>query len=379
MLNLRILVLVVCLTKAAPDVLGQNLSIGVIGGGSLTDSFSTQTAPAGPVSIVGYSQSKDYIAGATVELKFLPQWSVEVDGLFRELHFTTASFVPGGSLTTISPSPVITWEFPLLAKYRFDVWKAKPFVELGPSFRTAGNLNGTNPSHVGATAGFGVAIQARKLRIEPVLRYTRWMPDGVSPFPAKSNPDQLELLVGFSAAPESKWQPLGSRFSVGLVAGVNLTDALQPQNINLGPFVESTQPVRSFIVGPTVVLSLYNHLSVEADALYHPLRAEYTTVINGIMQPHYQSSIATWELPVLARYTFSMPLVNPVLEAGPSFRLPSAGLSNYGATAGLGLEAHFHLLRIAPVVRFTHWAPDSITASARTLQNQVEFLVRFSL
>lgn len=379
MLTVRILLLVVLLTKAGPRVFGQDLSIGAIGGGSLTESFSRQTVPAGPISVVGYSQSKDYIAGATLELKFLPQWSVEVDGLYRELHFVTASLSPAGSLSSVSPSPVITWEFPVLAKYRFDAWKVKPLVELGPSFRTAGNLNGTNPSHVGVSAGFGVAIYARRLKIEPVLRYTRWAPDGVSPFPAKSNPDQVELLVGFSAAPEQKWRPLGSRVSVGLVAGADLTDALQTQNINIGPIVGTARSVRSFIVGPTAELDLHDHLFVEADALYHPLRAEYATAFNGIVQPHYQSSIATWELPVLAKYMFSTRWVKPVLEAGPSFRLPSAGLSNYGATAGLGCEAHFHLLRISPVVRFTHWAPDSITSSTRTLQNQVEFLVRVSL
>jgi hypothetical protein len=370
-------VLAVFLTKA--DALGQNLSIGFIGGGSLTDSFSKQTAPAGPISIVGYSQSKDYVAGATLEWKLFPHWSVEVDGLYRELHFTTASLFAGGSLSSISPSPVITWEFPILAKYRLDWWKAKPLIELGPSFRTTGNLNGTNPSHVGVSAGFGVAIDARKLRIEPVLRYTRWAPDGVTPVPAKSNPDQLELLVGFSTAPKSTWQPLGARFSVGLVAGVNLTGDLQTQSINIGPIVGTARSLRSFLVGPTVELKLHKHLSVEGDALYHPLRAQYATTFNGIMQPRYQSSLATWELPVLAKYTFSTRLVNPILEGGPSFRLPSAGLSNYGATAGLGFEAHFHLLRIAPVVRYTHWAPDSITSSTRTSQNQAEFPVRFSL
>jgi hypothetical protein len=379
MRTFRTFVLAVFLTAAAHDAPGQNLSVGVIGGGSLTDSFSKQTAPAGPVSIVGYSQSKDYVAGATLELKLLRHWSVEVDGLYRELHFTTASVLPGGSLAGISPSPVITWEFPVLAKYRFDVWKAKPFVELGPSFRTAGNLNGTNPSHVGVSTGIGLAIEARKLRIEPMIRYTRWTPDGASPFPAKSNADQVELLVGFSSAPESKWQPLGSRISAGLVTGVSLTDALQAQNINIGPIVGTAHSLRSLIVGPTVELKLPNHLSVEVDALYHPLRAEYSTSFNGNVPTHYQSSIATWELPVLARYTFSTRWVKPALEGGPSFRLPASGLSNYGATAGLGFEAHFHLLRIAPVVRFTHWAPDSITSSSRTLQNQVEFLVRFAI
>ena len=50
----------------------------------------------------------------------------------------------------------------MLAKYRFHWSKMNPFVELGPSFRTAGNLNGTNPSHYGFTSGLGVEMHLRQ-------------------------------------------------------------------------------------------------------------------------------------------------------------------------------------------------------------------------
>ena len=195
--------------------LGQNLSIGAMGGGSLTDSFPLRTTPlgGGPLSSysseTSYSSSKDYIVGPAIEFRFLSYWSAEVDGLYRTLHFTTASGLTNGSFIGVSPSPVITWEFPVLAKYRFDLGKVKPLVELGPSFRTAGNLNGTNPSHVGFTTGIGGGMDVLRIRIEPVLRYTRWAADGVSAFHAQSKPDQLELLVGFSVAPESNFAAAG--------------------------------------------------------------------------------------------------------------------------------------------------------------------------
>ena len=77
---------------------GQKLALGVVGGGSLTDSFKTASTPFGSVPGVPgmvlpgtlyHSPSKDYVLGAMVELQLSPHWSVEVDGLYRKLHFTT--------------------------------------------------------------------------------------------------------------------------------------------------------------------------------------------------------------------------------------------------------------------------------------------------
>ena len=82
-------------------------------------------------------------------------------------------------------------EFPILAKYRFQWSKVNPFAELGPSFRTTGNLNGTNPSHYGFSAGVGLEMHLRSLNVAPTLRYTRWAGDGVASFRPNSNPDQV--------------------------------------------------------------------------------------------------------------------------------------------------------------------------------------------
>jgi hypothetical protein len=67
----------------------------------------------------------------------------------------------------------VTWEFPVLAKYHFRWLNFGQFAELGPSFRTTKNLNGTNPSHAGLTAGLGVEVHAGKTNIAAELRYTR--------------------------------------------------------------------------------------------------------------------------------------------------------------------------------------------------------------
>jgi Outer membrane protein beta-barrel domain len=189
--------------------LDQNLSLGVVGGGSVTNAFQPYTPPGTDGNRL-YSESKDYIVGAMVEWRFSAHWSVEADGLYRKLHLTEAFVEPNGVLNSGSPSPVITWEFPVLAKYRLNLPRFKPSVEAGPSFRTAGNLNGTMPSHTGFTAGLGAELHAAGLTFAPALRYTRWTADTVSPFAnAHSKQDQLEMLVGVSRGSPVDAHPLG--------------------------------------------------------------------------------------------------------------------------------------------------------------------------
>jgi hypothetical protein len=129
---------------------GQHFSLGLIGGVALTDAFGHESTgfvnqPSGgvePIRSRSYSTLKDYAIGPMIEVR-LP-WSgvsVEIDALYRPLNLTMAGVRPDGSLDSISPATVVTWQFPTLAKYRFG-WRAlKPFIEAGPSFRVAGNLN----------------------------------------------------------------------------------------------------------------------------------------------------------------------------------------------------------------------------------------------
>src|SRR5260370_32221195 len=63
------------------------------------------------------STSKDYIVGPMMELGLPFHLSVEIDGLYRPLNFTSAAVNPDGSLNSVLPATVVTWEFPVLAKY----------------------------------------------------------------------------------------------------------------------------------------------------------------------------------------------------------------------------------------------------------------------
>lgn len=388
---MRTTLLLVLLTCAA---LGQQLSFGVIGGGSLTESFQKRDVPTGSASLPFsryYSSSRDWILGATAELHLSSNFGIEVDGLYRKLHFTTAGVLPDGSLTSVSPSPVVTWQFPVLAKYRFRWRKVTPIVELGPSFRTTGNLNGTNPSHYGITAGFGTEIRLHRFSVAPVLRYTRWAADGLASSRPSANPNQVELLVGFSRNSELRTRPFGRHFSLGVILGTALQKDLPTVTATTlvsvplpdGSFVlrngvTTYSGLRTFVAGPMVEIALPRRLYLEADAIYHPLRYLSTTSLDGtVIHTERFSQAITWEFPVLAKYKFGKRSAQPVVEIGPSFRLPqqvNSALSTTGITAGAGVEVHVGALRVSPVLRYTRWGSDRTGVT----RNQFALLVGIS-
>ena len=127
------------------------------------------------------------------------KFSVEVDGISESLKGTSRTTVTGTpSAPTLLPGSiefsVHEWKFPVLAKYRFDAGRIKPFAELGPSFRIP--PGGTSYAHYGVTAGLGVEMRLRRLNIAPALHYTRWGPDQFSG--SHERLSQAEFLTGFS-------------------------------------------------------------------------------------------------------------------------------------------------------------------------------------
>jgi hypothetical protein len=181
-----------CLT-GLPVAFSQAVSFGLVAAGSLTGDFQSRTV--GDLDI--YSTPKGWIAGGMLEIRLPLLLFLEIDGLYHPLEFTEAVVEPSGQISSVSPSTVVTWEFPVLAKYRFTLALVKPFVELGPIFRSSGNPGGTSPSHHGIAVGVGVEARAGRLKVAPAVRYVRWARDqNVGPLAPFTAPDQVELLVG---------------------------------------------------------------------------------------------------------------------------------------------------------------------------------------
>ncbi len=172
---------------------GKELRFGLVGGAPLTSGLDQAPPPE------RMEESQGYIGGLAAEVELNRNWSVEVNGLYRPFRANRISFDPRFGESRFEFT-VLTWQFPVLGKYRFRPKSTiRPVVEAGPSFRLSGNLNGYNPSRYGFTAGGGVETDYKALRFGPMLRHTRWAADSRAWFMnAGTVRNQLELLVSFT-------------------------------------------------------------------------------------------------------------------------------------------------------------------------------------
>jgi hypothetical protein len=354
----------------APDAFAQHVSFGVVVGGYANRDFDSRYIPnPGFLPSIVHSDSGGYIIGPSVAFRLHPRLSLGAEALYKPLHYNS-----------YGPATVVTWQFPILARYSFrSESRVRPFIEAGPSFRTAGNLNSSNPSHFGVSAGLGAETQWRSVRIAPRVRYTRWAADP-SWVLARTRSDQLEFLVGFSHAKTSGDFPLGRRISIGAVVGSTLLDDFAASTDSRpGGVTYQTSSVRSFVAGPLVEVSLSQRFSIEGNAITRSTRG-VTKVLGACPTQEMRvcswsfSSTGFWEFPVLAKYRLTTSSWRPFVGLGPAFRLAKEEQSSYGVTAGVGVETQWKRIKIAPVLRYTHWGPNGLSY-ANHLRNRVQVLV----
>jgi hypothetical protein len=264
-----------------------------------------------------------------------------------------------------------TWEVPLLVKYRLPAFRSdtfgSAFVEAGTSLRPWLYYGGGERE--GYTAGAGFQVRRGGLNIEPMIRYTHWGAGQLLYRQARPNPDQLEFLIGVRGGSTSvRPSAFGRKLMVGALGGFDLTGAF--------PAKGGYASVRSKFVGVLAESGLSKSLSLEVDALYHPLS----------LSEMQHATVLTWEFPVLVKYRFPARGVAPFVELGPSFRstgnLSGTNPSHYGVTAGAGVETRQRWLAISPAIRFTRWRADPMGVvngpDTFTIRNQAELLVGFS-
>ncbi|HUP02871.1 MAG TPA: outer membrane beta-barrel protein [Bryobacteraceae bacterium] len=159
----------------AVAAVAQPVGFGVIGGMPLADAFSASNG------FTFHTNSKSYILGADLELRLPLGLGLEANALYHPL---SSSGTGSGNMESVSGH---SFEFPIMAKYRFPSKIVKPFVEGGVSFGTLSGLTETVASGLGVTnkpatsnnpvgvvLGGGVDIHALILHIAPEIRYTRW-------------------------------------------------------------------------------------------------------------------------------------------------------------------------------------------------------------
>jgi hypothetical protein len=387
----RALLLILLISSAY----GQSLSFGVMGGTNLTSTFQGRDGSypgdtfGNPPSRFQYlSGGRSLILGAMLELGLTRGFSIDVNVLERPMksRIIYTEFLPGG-ITRVSDlrfDAVRAWEFPVMLKYKLPAFRyggrrVQPFFEAGPAFRTQENASSVEPSQLGVTAGTGAAVRLGRIRIAPSLRYTRWQSESIYPKYA-TRPDQVEFLTSIAYQAEAGSLRVGGRrLEIGAVLGWSPITAFPQQVIG---DVESERT--RYLAGLTAQWRASRNLALEVDGVYKPLRVASRESARPTL-----FSVLTWEIPVLAKYSWTQRKWGPFAEAGPSFRLAGNlngyNPSHYGVTAGAGVETRAYGVHIAPALRYTRWAKDQSRYAVpswynypRTRQDSVELVVSFS-
>jgi hypothetical protein len=173
------------------------LSFGIKGGVPLTVSFQSSGAENG---VIVTSSSKDYVVGPMAELRLPFHLAIEADALYRPLSLTQNQVKLGQAVPSYS-GDFGSWEFPIVAKYRFGFSLVKPYVEAGPSFRATSAQPLSRLSSDGVALGVGVDFHILLVHIEPEFRYTRWGGDSAATAATefiRSKQNQVEFLVGLT-------------------------------------------------------------------------------------------------------------------------------------------------------------------------------------
>jgi hypothetical protein len=187
------------LTLWSVPAFSQLVSVGVKAGVPLTNVYSTQQVPDGNA----FTSETRFTVGPTVELHLPLHFSVELDALWRRSSFSTI----GGNFSNVAQdSAVNDWQVPLLAKFDAGVGPVHPFVDAGPVYRHVSTSSSSvpSPSHadsIGIAIGGGISLRLLHVRMEPEIRYTRWLTsafDSNYGGPVESKNNQADLLVGFT-------------------------------------------------------------------------------------------------------------------------------------------------------------------------------------
>jgi len=174
--------------------------------------------------------------------------------------------------------------------------------------------------------------------------------------------------------------------SFGIKGGVPFTDAFSDHTfLGVDTVTHSFSATKNYAVGPMLELRLPLGFSVEADALYRPLNLTVENRVIPTGATRFSADVHSVEFPILAKYHFlHAPLINPYIEAGPTFRTVGSSasyLSDKGFVAGVGVDLKLLVLRISPEIRISRWGDDQrVTAFVPSPSNlnQAEFLIGLS-
>ena len=170
-----------------PVCFGQPLSIGVIGGGMVSNDLGGQWLK---------SVSMRYVIGPQLDIGLPLGFGIEIDGLYRNQGYQTTFNA------AYSEQYATSWEFPVLLKKSLSFPVVKLFAEAGWAPRVL-QTSWKSTLTQGFVIGGGVEFRIARLCLTPAVRYTRWndrpillvIPNGPSP---TLTANQVDVLLGIS-------------------------------------------------------------------------------------------------------------------------------------------------------------------------------------
>src|SRR5579872_4430580 len=164
--------------------LSQPVTVGIKGAARLTSNLEGDAG----------SESKFYLVGPAIEVALPYHFALEAGALYSRFGYSSTTYGLLGEQYT-ERVRANSWEFPLLAKYRFTGTRGRPFLAIGyapriararfddSGFNVSFNTSLRSPfsSSYGASfdtghavvAGAGLVFQKGHLRLVPEVRYLR--------------------------------------------------------------------------------------------------------------------------------------------------------------------------------------------------------------
>jgi hypothetical protein len=211
------------------------------------------------------------------------------------------------------------------------------------------------------------------------------------------------LIAGLGAVSALAQDVESYKPTLGLKAGIPLTDMFQAQNTNSVlspgniPTSLFTAGVPRYEMGASAEFHM-GHVRFEIDGLFK--RAGFTSSLPFAGATYYRPTTANvWEFPGLFKFNVSMGHVRPFVDVGASMRhissitqftyssaLRAPLLSNnsfvlhnrnsVGAVAGIGITFKRGPFELSPEVRYTRWANSSFSGPGfRTNVDQGDVLL----
>ncbi len=135
------------------------------------------------------SNFQHWTLGPTIDLNLPAGLGVEFDILYRRTGLKTSTATLGAN----------SFEFPLLAKYKFPGTFARLYVDGGFVFRGITDVAYLqNAASKGFAFGAGFQYNLKVFKLSPELRYTHWNNEAFQGINIGSARNQTEFLIGIS-------------------------------------------------------------------------------------------------------------------------------------------------------------------------------------